>query len=474
MPSVKITVIGAGPGGYVAALRAAQLGAEVTLIEKDNVGGTCLNWGCIPSKVLKHTAETLEKINRSSNAGIILDSPARLDLQQVMTRKKTVVDGLAGAISGLLARHKINLIRGEAYLEKTGLVSITTSENISLQVPWDRLIISTGSVPLPLPAFPFDGSRILSSNDVLVLECVPESVLIIGGGVIGCEFAGILSAFGSTVTIVEALSRLLPLPMIDEDCSKILQREMKKRKVAFLLNRTVKELQVSEAGVRAMVAPADTQDDSEKAVPVDVEKVVVCIGRRPNSASMNLHALGVDTTSGGWIKTDEKMQTSCPDVYAVGDILGPDKIMLAHVASHEGMIAAENAMGASKKMNYDLVPSAVFTIPEVASVGLSESLARDRGFPVRSDSVWFRSLGKSHVIEELAGSVKMISNDVTGQVVGVHIIGPHATDLIGEATLAIKMGATAEDIAETIHAHPTLCEIMGEVSLKAVNRPIHG
>jgi dihydrolipoamide dehydrogenase len=278
--------------------------------------------------------------------------------------------------------------------------------------------------------------------------------------------------------VVEAMPRLLPLPSVDDDCSKTLQREMKKKKIAFMVNKTVDGYDVTDGGLRVTIGPSpfleSPTEKDRKPATAEVKKMLVCIGRKPNSTDMGLENIGVRTDEKGWIIADEALRTSAPDVFAIGDILGPPKVMLAHVASTEGEIAAENAMGGEKTMRYDLVPGAIFTAPEVADVGLTESQARAEGMPVRADSVLFRTLGKAQVIGDISGQAKIVSHAETGRVLGVHIIGPHATDLIAEATLAIKMGATVEDIAETIHAHPTLAEVMLETALKAAGRPVHG
>lgn len=476
--ATRITIIGAGPGGYVAAVRAAQLGAEVTVIERENVGGTCLNWGCIPSKIMIKTAAALEEFHRAETFGIQVDGSPRVDMKRLMARKRTILETQAKGISELLKHHKIHHIQGDAYIKEPGLVTARRTGESDIDVVWDRLIIASGTEPLNIPAFPFDGERILSSNHALSLEAVPESILIVGGGVIGCEFACMLSGLGARVTVVEAMPRLLPLPSVDEDCSKTLQREMKKKKISFMVSKTVDAYEKTGDGLRVTIGPSpfleSPAEKDRKPVSVETEKMLVCIGRKANSGSIGLENIGVKTDERGWILADERLRTSAPNVFAIGDILGPTKVMLAHVASTEGEIAAENAMGGEKQMFYHIIPGAIFTTPEVADVGLTESQARAEGLPTRADSVLFRTLGKAQVMGEISGQAKIVSNTDTGKVMGVHIIGPHATDLIAEATLAIKMGATVEDITQTIHAHPTLAEVMLETALKAMDRPVHG
>lgn len=476
--SRRIAIIGAGPGGYVAAIRAAQLGAQVSIIEEENVGGTCLNWGCIPSKIMITTAKMVEKFQRAHEFGLKLGGKVSFDMQQLMARKAKVIQDQTKGILNLFHHHKINYLRGKAVIAGPGRAVVRSGDKEIEEVSWDKLIIATGTQPLDFPLFPFDGESILSSNHALSLTEVPQSIMILGGGVIGCEFACILSSLGSRVTLVEAMDRLLPLPSVDEDCSKVLQREMKKRKIKFLLKRTAQAFEHSNGKLRVTLTPspfiADLTEKEKEPLFEEADKILACIGRKPNTAGLGLDKLGVRLDEKGWILVDEMMQTNAPDVFAIGDVLGPSKIMLAHVASTEGLVAAENAMGGNRTMAYDVVPGAIFTMPEVANVGVSESQARERGLNIRADSVLFRNLGKAQVVGEIAGEAKIVSDAETGGILGVHIIGPHATDLIAEGALAIKMGATAGDLAATIHAHPTLAEVMLEASFKSLDRSLHG
>ena len=474
----RIAVIGAGPGGYVAAIRAAQLGAEVTVIEQESVGGTCLHWGCIPSKVMKTTAELLDRFRRSREFGIVVEGELFPDMKALMARKETIVQNQVKAILNLFDHHRIRHLGGYGTIQGPGLCAAKLAEGRVLEVPWDGLILALGSRPLEIPGLPFDGTHILSSNDALELQDIPESLLIVGGGVIGCEFAFIFAALGSRVTVVEALSRLLPLPSVDEDCSKIIQREMKKRKIQFMVDRTVQSVDINGRNCRATIGPspygARPGEKTQKPLTLETDKILVCIGRETNTTGIGLEKIGVKVDNGGWVMADEHMETGIPQVYAVGDALGPSKFMLAHVATREGLIAAENIMGARRPMHYEVVPGVIFTTPEVANVGLTESQAKEQGFPARSDSMLFRNLGKPHVIGEIAGEAKIIWDGETGRILGVHMVGPHASDLIAEGALAIRAGCTVSDLAETIHAHPTLSEVMMEVSFKALGRPLHG
>jgi len=474
----KIVVIGAGPGGYVAAIRAAQLGAEVTVIEQDNVGGTCLNWGCVPSKIMKTTAEMLENFHRAWEFGLSLKGSIHPDMKALMDRKDKLIKNQAGGILKLFHHNKISYLKGRGYIQGPKRAAVQLDDGKTVEVPWDRLILAPGTQPLEIPSFPFNGKTIISSNEALNLLEIPESMLILGGGVIGCEFGFIFSSLGSKVTIVEALNRLLPLPSVDEDCSKVIQREMKKRKIGFMVDRTVETVEPDREGCRVTIGPSPfSKPVGKKAaepLTIMVEKVLVCVGRRPNTTHLGLDRVGVLIDEKGWMRADERMKTSAADVYAIGDVLGPSRVMLAHVASVEGLMAAENATGENRTLNYDVVPGAIFTMPEVANVGFTEAQAWERGYKVRSDSVLFRTLAKSHVIGEIAGQAKIISDEGSGRILGVHIVGPHATDLIAEGTLALKVGCTVKELADTIHAHPTLPEVMLEASFKALGRALHG
>lgn len=473
----KMAVLGAGPGGYIAAIRAAQLGAEVTVIEADNVGGTCLNHGCIPSKIMITTAEMLEKFHRAAEFGLTVEGGVRPDMQRLMARKNAVIKSQIKGILNIFKHHGIQLIKGSGYIKGPGMAAVK-QQGEDLEVPWDKLILATGTTPFEIPAFPFDGHKILSSDHALSLEKVPKSIMIVGGGVIGCEFAFILSALGAKVTVVEALSRMLPLPSVDEACSKVLQREMKKRKIKFIVNRTVDAFEDDGEKLRVTIGPSpfleNPSEKDKKSMTAEVDQMLVCIGRKTNISDIGLETIGVKPDEKGWIVANERMETGVVGVYAIGDLLGPSKIMLAHVASTEAMVAAENAMGGSRTMDYTVVPGAIFTTPEVANVGLSEVQAREQGHNVRADSVLFRTLGKAQVIGEIAGEARIISDVDSGKILGVHIVGPHATDLIAEAALAMRMGGSVKNLAETIHAHPTLAEIMLEVSFKALDRSLHG
>lgn len=477
----RVVVIGAGPGGYVAALRASALGGEVTVIEREHPGGTCLNWGCIPSKIMKTSADTYLKLLKAEEVGIKIEGDSFSiipDMDAIMSRKQRIVETQRKGILSLLKHGKITYEQGRGYIKEKGLAAAVDSQGNEKEIPFDRLIIATGTAPLNIPAFPFDGEFILSSNHLLNLTKIPKSIVIVGGGVIGCEFACILSALGSSVTVVEALSRLLPLPSVDESCSKILQREMKKRKIKFITDQVVESAERKEGGLSITLAPSPFADPKKaakiKPQTLESDRMAVCIGRSPLSSDLGLENIGLNTDDRGWIEVNDKMETGVDGVYAIGDILGPRRIMLAHVASHEGMVAAANAMGDNEEMHYHAVPGAIFTMPEIGNVGLTEAEAKEQGVDVTCSTVNFRTLGKAQAMGEIAGEAKIVAESATGKVLGAHITGPHATDLIAEATLAVNKGITVTDLAHTIHAHPTLAEIVSEVALKGAGMALHG
>ena len=466
MSGKRIVIIGAGPGGYIAAIRAAVLNGKVTLIEKHHLGGTCLNYGCIPSKIMKTSADIFLKIIKAKIFGININGSIDFDMKALMAKKEKILDVQKKGIATLLKSHNINVEKGRAFIKPNKIVEIISDDNTKKELEYDKLIIATGTKPLNIKAFEFNHKTILSSDDLLQLDHVPKSIVIVGGGVIGCEFAFILSALGSDVTIVEAMSRLLPLVSIDKECSRLLLREAKKRKIKVICDAIVKSADIDNNGVSINLDMSSFTDNLEpkklRSNIIKADKIAVCIGRSAMTSNLGVENIGLKINSQGWIQANESMETNIKGVFAIGDILGPDKSMLAHVASHEGIIAAQNAMGMQSKMDYSVIPSAIFTMPEIGAVGLSEEQAREHD--IKSFKVNFRVLGKAFAIDEIEGFAKMIIEKKTNRILGVHIIGAHATDLIAQATLAIKKGLTPKDIADTIHAHPTLSEIMAEVS----------
>ncbi|MBI5056621.1 MAG: dihydrolipoyl dehydrogenase [Nitrospirae bacterium] len=457
---MKVTIIGAGPGGYVAALRAAQLGAEVTVIEESEVGGTCLNWGCIPTKTLIASAEVLHKTKNAEDFGLELNGTVSPNIQKIMDRKKKVVDTQVKGIRGLFKSWGVKLIEGRGVIASPGKIKVTLRDGSTSEVDTDKIIIATGSRPAQIPVFPFDGQKILSSDHAINLDVIPKSLLVVGAGVIGCEFAFIYREFGSEVTMVEMMPRAVSTE--DEEISALLERELKKNKIKLITNTGVQKVDVKEDGITATLSDGKT---------IDAEKVLVSIGRAVNSRNLGLEDIGVNTGKRGEIIVDEKLQTNIEGIYAIGDVVGG--IMLAHLASKQGLIAAENATGGSAKIRYDVIPAAIFTSPEIASVGLREHQVKEKNIKYKVGRFQFRALGKAHAMGEISGLFKIIAEDGTDKILGAHIIGPHASDLIHEVAVAMESGLTVKDIAHTIHAHPTLAEGVMEAAEDVHNMAVH-
>jgi dihydrolipoamide dehydrogenase len=457
MSGKRIVVIGGGPGGYVAAIRAAQLGASVTLAEKGKLGGTCLNVGCIPTKALLHTAELYETVRRKGAAlGIVADG-LRLDWDSLMARKRTIVEKLTGGVGGILKSNGVEVLYGTAKF-----LDHRTAEVDGTPLSADAFIVAVGSEPSmpPIPGLDLDG--VITSSGALELDALPESIAIAGGGVIGVEFASLFSALGVKVTVVELLPQILP--MLDADLAGTLLSALSARGVTF---HTASRLErVSRSG-RHLALEVTTPGGP---VTVTADKLLVAVGRRPMTRGLGLESLGVSMERGR-ILTDERMATTVPEIYAIGDCAGP--IQLAHTASAEGETAAENLMGHPAKMDYKTVPSAIYTSPEAASVGLSEREARDRGHSVRVGVFPLMMNGKSLIEDDISGFVKIIADERYDEILGVQMVGPRATDMIAEAALALRLEATAEELISTIHAHPTISEAVREAALSVFGRAIH-
>ncbi len=469
--SIKITIIGAGPAGYIAAFAAARKNAEVNLIEYDKLGGTCLNYGCIPTKTIKSSADALEIAHNLASFGISAVGEAKPDMPQIIARKNKVSDILRSGIEKSCGQFKINIIRGRAEIISAQRVKVSTHDGTIEEVISDKIIIATGSSSLELPALPVDHKYILSSDDALEMQYVPESIIIVGGGVIGAELAGIYSTLGAKITIVEGLNRLLPVPSVDEEMSKILQREMKKSGIKQELCQIVSSCKIENNKVYATLAPSpflDTIPESAKNAPVlEADALILATGRIPNTQGLGLENAGIHVDAKGWVIANEFYETNIKDIYAIGDILGPSRIMLAHMASAEAEQVIENIFESTKKSaQYNICPSAIFTTPEIGCVGLSEAQALEQNREVECPIFQFRELGKAHAMGEIAGAFKFVVEKNSGKILGCHIAGAHASDLIAEASLAISLNASVQDIANTIHAHPTLAEGMYELAHK--------
>ena len=457
-----LVIIGGGPGGYAAAFAAAKKGLKVTLIEQEGIGGTCLNWGCIPTKTLKATAEKLEFLHRAAQFGIKLNDAPTLDWPAVSARLGKVKETLRAGLTKTCAALGIELISGRGRLLSGLGVAVTLADGSVKELKADAIILATGSRPAGLPGLAIDGEQILSSDHALRLATLPQKLIIVGGGVIGCEFACIFRTFGVEVQIVEGMDRVLPLPGVDSAMARLLFREMKKMKIGLHLGATVSKVSPKDGGgIVAHIGPSPFIEGEPPApLPEALEGdcLLLTVGRAPNTDDLGLADAGVGQDARGWILADAHMRTSAPNIYAIGDVLGPKHVMLAHVASCEGEIAVCNILGEEKAMNYGVVPSAIFTMPEVGSVGISEEEAAQQGLAVRTGSLLVRELGKAQAAGEIAGEFKLIADAATHKILGGHVIGPHATELIAELSLAITAGAAVADLRHTIHAHPTLAE----------------
>ena len=458
---MKLTIIGGGPGGYTAAFAAAKAGAEVTLIERAHLGGTCLHTGCIPTKTLRSSADALDTAARLREFGIAGDCAAVPDMPAIVARKRKVTATLQTGLEKTAAQLKIRIIHGEAGLVGSGLVRVASGDEV-LEIAGDRVILATGSSPLELPSLPVDHRLVLSSDDALELQTVPEHLAIVGGGVIGCELAFIYRAFGAKVTVIEGQGRLLPLPSVDGEISRLLLREMKKKGIAVELAHTVSRVSPCDGGAAVEIAPFPAGAGGSRIL--NASAVCVTVGRAPNTAGLAEAGIALDQR--GWIIVDDTLETSVPGVYAIGDVTGPRRIMLAHMAAAEAHTAVHNILHPEKRktQSYAAVPSAIFTSPEIGDVGLTEEQAKEQGMAVRSAVFQFRELGKAQAMGALSGLFKIVAEEGTGRLLGVHIAGAHASDLIAEATRALQKGCTARELFETIHAHPTLSEGLYEAA----------
>jgi dihydrolipoamide dehydrogenase len=458
---IKLTIIGSGPGGYVAAIRAAQKGARVTVIESAEVGGTCLNWGCIPTKTLIASAEALKHMHNASDLGIDVSGDVSPNLAKIRDRKDKVVSTQVKGIRSLFKSWGVNLIEGRGSLISPDVVRVVQKDGTTMDVKSDKVIVATGSRPAKIPGFPFDGENVITSDEAVGLANIPKTLLIIGAGVIGSEFAFIYRTFGAEVTMVELMPRAISTE--DEEMSEIIERELKKAKIKLLTNVKVDKVEKGADGLMAVTL--------SNGQVLKVEQVLVSIGRSMNSEDLGLEVLGINKGKRGEITVNERMETNVPGIFAIGDVTG--NIMLAHVASHQGLVAVENALGGNAVMDYHCVPAGIFTMPEIGSVGLREWGAREKGIKYRVGRFQFRGLGKAHAMGEIVGMAKIIAEESTDKVLGVHICGSHATDIIHEGALAIKMGATAKQLGSMIHAHPTLSEAVMEAAEDVHRIAIH-
>ncbi|MGM0902555.1 dihydrolipoyl dehydrogenase [Mesobacillus maritimus] len=453
-------VIGAGPGGYVAAIRAAQLGQKVTIVERGTVGGVCLNVGCIPSKALISAGHRFENAKHSEEMGVIAEN-VTLDFSKVQKFKESVVNKLTGGVEGLLKGNKVDIVKGEAFFVDANTLRVM-DDNSSQSYTFKNAIIATGSTPLEIPAFKYS-KRILDSTGALNLTELPKSIVVIGGGYIGTELGGAYASFGTKVTILEGTDEILN--GFEKQMSSLVKRKLKKKGAEVITNALAKNVDEREDGVTV------NYEVKGEAKSIDADYVFVMIGRKPNTEEMGLEQVGIEIGERGVIKVDKQCRTNISNIYAIGDIVpGPP---LAHKASYEGKIAAEAIAGHASEIDYLGIPAVVFSDPELASVGYTEALAKEEGIDIVAAKFPFAANGRALSLNESDGFMKLITRKEDGLIIGAQIAGSGASDMIAELGLAIETGMTAEDLAMTIHAHPTLGEITMETAEVALGNPIH-
>jgi dihydrolipoamide dehydrogenase len=458
-----LVVVGAGPGGYVAAIRAAQLGMRVACVEKEKtLGGTCLNVGCIPSKALLDSSEWYHQAQHGFAAHGITVKGLELDLPAMMARKDRVVRGLTQGVASLFKKNKVEWVRGTARLAGAGRVVVRGSAG-EQTLEADRVLLATGSEPTPLPGLPFDGQRVITSTEAIALPRVPRHLLVIGAGAVGLELGSVWSRLGARVTVVEFLDRIVPL--MDGGMAALLQRSLEKQGLTFRLGTAARGTEALSDGVRVTLERASDRE------AIDADVVLVAVGRRPYTEGLGARELGIAFDERGRIVVDARFETSVAGVFAIGDCIpGP---MLAHKAEEEGIAAVELMAGQPGHVDYDAIPNVVYTSPELASVGLTEEAAKAAGIEVASGWFPFMANGRARCMNDTEGGVKVLADARTDRIVGLHILGPRASDLIAEAAVALEFAASAEDVARTPHAHPTLPEAVKEAALAVARRAIH-
>lgn len=457
MAGKKIIVIGSGPGGYVSAIRAAQLGADVAVVEKGFAGGVCLNSGCMPTKSLLYSAGALNMMKNSGELGIHIEN-FRPDFVQIEKRKNDAVARLRKGVEYLLRKNGVKLVRGRGILKEKGKVAVEGDSGGSEEISCDSVIIATGSVPAVPPVFKYDGKTVITSNEALDVSSIPEKLLIVGAGAIGLEFACIYSAFGAEVAVVEMMEQILPGE--DSEIASVLAKSLKARGIEIITGDSVKEISARGGGVSAVLG-------SGREIPAG--KCLVAAGRTPSREGIELDSIGV--CERGFFKVNERMETSEAGIYAIGDAAGG--WLLAHKASAEGIAAAENACGMESEVDYRTVPRCVYTFPEIASAGITEAEAKERGMKVESGKFPFSALGKAVVNGDTEGMVKFVVDAESREILGAQIAGAHATELISEISLAIRLEALPEDVAAAVHPHPTLSESIMEAARVVMGAGIH-
>jgi len=448
--SADLAVLGGGPGGYVSAIRAAKLGIKTIVIEKENLGGTCLNWGCIPTKALYHVAERIEEMKKSQIFGVETGSLS-FNFAKAMERKDRIVAAQRQGLAFHFKKNNIELVRGAGRFSSSESLDVEAENSQTIKVNAKNIIISTGAYAASVPPFILDGSQIIDNIGILSLSEVPESLLIVGGGVIGCEFANIFGTFGSKVTIIEILPRILSTE--DAEVSNVITKVFEKKGIRVLTGTAAEEVNKSGGRLSCRIKGGEV---------IEADKILVSVGRKPLSSGIGLDSAGVETDDKGFIKVDLHLRTNIPNIYAVGDVIGG--LQLAHVASDEGKIAAENIAGKEKTMDYRVIPWAVFTSPEIGTVGLNEEQAKARGYRVCFGIFPFSNSGKAYITGETEGFVKIVTDRDTGEILGAQMVGPRCSDLVHEVAVAMKGEMVIDSLAETVHSHPTLSEAVMEAA----------
>jgi dihydrolipoamide dehydrogenase len=465
MDTYDFAVIGAGPGGYVAAIRAAQLGLKVALIEKRRtLGGACLNVGCIPSKALLESSELFHAAKHRFGAHGIGIRSVKLELPQMMARKNGIVKEITDGLKLLMKKNKITVLRGQGKLKGGNVIKISKKDG-EAEIRANHIVLAMGSVPIELPGLPFDGAHIVSSTHALAFEEVPKRMIVVGGGAIGLELGSVWNRLGSSVTVVELLPRIAFFA--DQQVGKALEKSLTAQGLDFMLNSKVIDADVKNGSVSATVA-----DEKENRAALKCDKLLVCVGRKPCTDTADLDKAGVELDDKGRVRVNEHWRTTAANIYALGDLIhGP---MLAHKAEEEGIAVAELVAGLPGHVNYDAIPNVIYTWPELAQVGLTEEELKEKGIPYKAGRNYFKANGRAKSLGEEEGLVKVLSHKETDRLLGVHILGARASDMIAEAVMAMEFQGSAEDVARTCHAHPTLSEIFKEAALAVDRRALHG
>lgn len=455
---MRIIIIGGGPGGYVAAIKAAMSGADVTIIEKSKIGGTCLNVGCIPTKALLASSEVLSQIENASKFGLEVEGNVKINFNEIMSRKDKIVTQLVSGIEFLFNKKGVNYIKGFGSLMNKNTIKVEKEDGTTEILQGDRIILATGSVPVVPKLFPYDGMKVVTSDELLNIKKLPKSIIIVGGGPIGCEIGQFFRKLGTEITIVEMKSHIVPLE--DEDVAKQLARSFKMDKIKVIANDAITNVTIEGNDVVAELGSGKL---------IKSELMLVAVGRKPYFQGLGLENIGIKTEKGK-ICVNDNMETNVSGIFAIGDLV--DSPALAHVAEKEGIIAVENALGKNKIISYKAVPSCVFTEPEIASVGINEEMAKEKKIEYKIGKFDFRSLGKAQAIGKIQGFVKIIA-DSDNKIIGASIVGPHATDMLGELTLAVQYELNIDSLSDIIYPHPTLSEAVMEALHSINNESIH-